>query len=331
MRRFFILLFFFAAMVFAGKVAPLPGPLRPNGITVGGGRVYITEDTTVYIYSLKDYRLIKKFGRAGEGPGELKEMIHRIDIQPDHIIVNSVGRMSYFTKDGDFIKQASATSASINYESIGDGYVGMRLLAENKTLYFAINLYDAKLAKIKEIHRFKHPFQRGKNVDPTDARVCSYHVYDDKIFIDKENGIIDVYKKDGEKLYSIDPGIEKIKISKHHEKRYMDSWKSNRIIRAEYKAFKDRLKFPKYFSFIRNFHVIEGKIYILTHKEIAGKNELLVYSIKGKLLKKVLVPLVNIDTIIPQLYNFYTIKNGKLFILVEDAGTETWELHITEI
>lgn len=324
-----ILLILFISPVFSAKIVPLEEPLKPNIIAVGEDRVYVIEDITIYIYSLQDFGLIKKFGKKGEGPGEFKGRIYSIDILPEQIIVNSEARVSHFTRDGDFIRQANTKSVSINFLPVADNLVGFRLLAVDRTLYFAIDIYDKKLNKIKEIHRFKHPFQPRKPVNLTDIRVCSYHVAGNKIFIDKENGIIDVYDKDGEKLFSIDPKIEKIKITEEHKKKYLDLWKSNHVLRAEYNSLKERFKFPSHFSAIRDFQIIDGNIYIQTYKEKDGKSEMLIYSTKGKLLKKALVPLADVAILLPQIYNFYTIKNGKIYTLVENPETEIWELHIT--
>jgi len=324
----FVLLSFLAGPVFAGKIVPLEDLLKPHIIKADEERFYVVDGVTIYIYALADFKVIEKFGKAGEGPKEFKDRVYALDIQPDSIIVNSEGRISHFTKEGDFIKQASATSTSINYLPIGDNLVGMRMLPHDRTLYFAVNLYDKKLTKIKELHRFIHPFTPRKPVNLTDVRVCSYVVYDNKIFIDKE-GIIDVYGKDGEQLYSIDPGIKKVKITEENKKQYWEFWKSNHVLRAEYNALKDRFKFPDYFSPIRDFQIIDGKIYILTYNERAGKSEMLVYSLPGKLVKKALVPLTDVAVILPQMYNFYTIKNGKIYTLKENLDSETWELHIT--
>lgn len=323
-----VILSFLALPVFAGKIVPLDDLLKPHIIKADEERVYIVDEITIYIYSLRNFELIKKFGKAGEGPQEFKDRVYALDIRPDFIIVNSEGRLSHFTKEGDFIKQASSTSTAMNYLPIGDHLVGMRMLPHERTLYFAVNLYDNKLTEIKEIHRFIHPFTPRKPVNPTDVRVCSYLVCDNKIFIDKA-GIIDVYDKDGKNLYTIDPGIEKVKITEEYKKRYWGFWKSNHVLRAEYNALKDRFKFPDTFSPIRDFQIIDENIYILTYSEKAGMSEMLVYSLAGKLRKKVSVPLADVAVLLPQMYNFYTIKNDKIYILKENPDSETWELHIT--
>jgi hypothetical protein len=65
-------LFFLSCVVFAANTVELPDLLDPAAIHVDGNRMYITEHATIYIYSTKDYHLIKKFGRRGEGPKEFK-------------------------------------------------------------------------------------------------------------------------------------------------------------------------------------------------------------------------------------------------------------------
>ena len=113
------------------------------------------------------------------------------------------------------------------------------------------------------------------------------------------------------------------------EKQYIDTWKVS--LKEEYKAFNTRFGFPSIFPNIRNFHVMDDKIFIITYKEKQGKNAMYIYSMAGKLLQTVYVPLVEVDMILPQLYNYYTIKDGKLYKLVEDLDKEKWELHISAI
>ena len=52
------------------KVIPMPDLMKPQLILLDKTQMYITEDTSIFIYSLKDFKLIKKFGKRGEGPQE---------------------------------------------------------------------------------------------------------------------------------------------------------------------------------------------------------------------------------------------------------------------
>jgi hypothetical protein len=90
----------------------------------------------------------------------------------------------------------------------------------------------------------------------------------------------------------------------------------------------DRLKFPAAFPPIRNFHIVDNKIYVVTYKEKDNQCWMLVFDLGGKLLKEVFVSLVDINMLIPDLYNYYTIHEDKLYILRDNQDTEEWELHI---
>jgi len=60
---FFILILLAAWFVYGDKVVPLPGINNPNTISVNSELLAVTEDTTFYLYSLKDISLIKKYGQ----------------------------------------------------------------------------------------------------------------------------------------------------------------------------------------------------------------------------------------------------------------------------
>ena len=53
-------------------VTPLPDINKPGFVYLDKKQMYVTEDTSIYIYSLNDLKLIKKFGKRGEGPQEFK-------------------------------------------------------------------------------------------------------------------------------------------------------------------------------------------------------------------------------------------------------------------
>lgn len=311
------------------KVVELPDILKPHLIVADKDQLFIVEDTSILVYSLKDFSLLKKFGKRGEGPGELKQFISGIDIQPDFILVNSIGRLSWFDRSWHFLKQQNDTSMGHNYKIVGKHYAGMKMVREKDAIYFAICIFDSHLKNIREIYRYTHPFfKRKRKINPVNIRVSSYFVFNNKIFVDGGKGIINVYDENGKMLYTINHEFEPIKISKDDKERYIEFWKSD--IKAEYKVYKQRLEFPTYFPAIRDFQVANGKIYVLTNKKKDGKNELIIFNLKGKLLKKTMAPLLETNMILPHLFCYYTIQNNRIYKLVDNQDKETWELHITE-
>ena len=96
--------------IFAMNAVELSDLTRPSMFIVNYDRIYILEQATVRIYSLKDYSLIKKFGRAGEGPREFKYSADggrplSMSFFRDQLIVNSEMKMSFFDKDGTYLRE----------------------------------------------------------------------------------------------------------------------------------------------------------------------------------------------------------------------------------
>lgn len=323
-----------AATSFAAvKVLQLPGLMRPQTMIVDNDQLFITEGTTIYIYSLKGFKLLAKFGNQGEGPGEFRDIGFGVKVEPtaDALIVYSPGRVSYFTRDGKFIKEKQVTDPRKGqFKKLGDKYVGTTMKRENQKVYFTLNLYDSQLKVIKELYKYEHPFfPITKKINPLNARVCSFYVYEKKIVVDDMEGVINIFDSGGNKVAAIKPSYETVNVTPESKKQYIDSWKTGH--KAEYEAFKTRFRFPPVYPNIRNYHVINNKVFIITYKEKEGKSEMVIYSMEGKLLKSVYVALADLDMLLPNLYNYYTITDGKLYKLVEDPDTENWELHISTI
>ena len=76
------------------KMVELPEIRNPHLILADKDQVYIAESDSISIYSIKSLKRIKKFGRMGEGPGELKGMVTGMYVRTENILVNSVGRVS---------------------------------------------------------------------------------------------------------------------------------------------------------------------------------------------------------------------------------------------
>lgn len=211
--------------------------------------------TTIYIYSLTKDKLQAKFGNPGEGPGEFRDdgLGIKLEIKPEEIIVISVGRLSYFTREGKFKRETQITNPRrFQFKSLGDKYVGTATVRENEKIYFVLNLYDSGLHKEKELYKYAHPFfPRTKKINAVDIRVSSFYVYNNKIFVDESQGRILILNNQGERISTITPTYEEIEVTEAHKKRYLEIWKTS--LKIEYEAHKDRLKFPAYFSRIRGF------------------------------------------------------------------------------
>lgn len=324
---------FFFIPVFSGRTVPLPEISKPQRIYIDSNQVFITEGATIYIYSLENLKLQNKFGKRGEGPGEFRESGEGVFLifKPEHIQVISSGRLSIFSQKGCFIREEIISNPRrFEFQSLGDWYVGTALHAEKGRVFFTVNLFDNGFKKLKEIYRYRHPFfPRHKPIDPADLRISTYIVYQNRIYYDDEAGAIHVLDQTGKELYIIPRVSDSIKITDTHKKRYLYFWKTD--LKPEYDAFRERLRFSTYFPYIRNFHIADERIYVITFKERGINSEILVLDLRGKLQKKTWAPLAETNMLIPLGFNHYTIHRNSIYILNENDETEEWELVIEEI
>ena len=108
----FLLLF---SAVHGNQIFKIPEAFKPTQLYVTNDRMYIVDGFTILIYSLKDFKLIKKFGEEGEGPREFKNAIYWIYFRGEQMIVNSMAKISYFSPEGEFIKEKREAPYSDNF------------------------------------------------------------------------------------------------------------------------------------------------------------------------------------------------------------------------
>ncbi|MCP4220835.1 MAG: hypothetical protein GY765_39775, partial [bacterium] len=170
-----------------GKIVPMPDLLNPNSIQVQGDHLVVSQFAPITIYSLKDFKAVKTFGKEGEGPGEFKLIMGRlgmfIDLYPDNILVYSMGKVSLFTWKGELIKEKKVTAARMS--ALGDKYVGMAMQLSDDPGY-AFNLYNTDGQKEKELCAHKAPViksGRAMLLDFIAGIQPTYRVHGDKVFV----------------------------------------------------------------------------------------------------------------------------------------------------
>lgn len=311
-----------------GKTVPFQDLGKPNLIAVDENRIYIADGAAVSIYSLTDFTLIKKFGRAGDGPQEFKQRITFMDTQSDQIFLVSPGKGSYFTKDGTFKNEFRTLSPDMKVKPLGEGFAGGRMVNENNTLYISIGIYDADLKKIKEVHKQEMDVQVGGKGSRPFGHILSSHVSGDLLFIAKGTDFfIEVLDKAGNKQCTVTYDYKRLKVTDAEKDRVIDFLKTN----PETGPYLEMLKpiiFPDYFPAIQNYYVADGKVYVFTYKRGEGKSEYFIFDTKGKFVKTSVIPYAFTN---PADEYPAAIKGGKLYQLIENEETETWDLHINEI
>lgn len=320
--------------VYSKIVGVLPELMKPTSIAVGDNRLYVAQDATVFIYDLKTLKLIKKFGRQGEGPEEFPVIAGiplAVLVRENHIQVDSPNRITLFTKDGEFIKMIKTKGGTFTlaHQPVGDDhYVAISFYREDEFNYFSVNLYDAEMKKVKTLLKMKRGYQdQGKiPIFQDQAQVATYK---DKIYLASEQGFT-VYtiniKGDVVHTYKM-KDYKRVKFEDKHRDLIIEAMEKNPLQRGAVELIKQRGQFPDYFPAILNLFVVDDLINIVTWERKGEKFKFYLFDTDWKLKDEVYVGFRMQGVLNPYPATF---RNGNLYQVVENDD-EQWELFVNPI
>lgn len=333
-----MILIFILAPVYGKQIYLLPEVVKPFRINVDENHIFIGDGAIIYIYSKKDAKLLNKFGKAGEGPREFRlfpEFSAELDIQKDGLLVNSLGKISFFSKTGNFKWEKKSPGYVLEHFNrlLGDKIVGQRVERDAETLYLVVKFYNRDFGDELEFHRHKYYLQRGKhNPIQRGIYISNIYIHDGQVFIGGaiDSGTIHVYDQKGKKVREIKPPLDRVPFTSQDKQGWIDSYMSNDEYKQLYERRKKWFDYPEYFPLFQNFLVADNRIYVQTYKrnEKQGTNEFFILDLKGNVIKRQWIPLVELWDFSPKPY---TIRDHQLAQLVENQETEAWELHISQI
>jgi hypothetical protein len=317
----------------AKKLAILDGLMKPDMIAIGDGHIYITEGVSIYIYSLKDYHLIKKFGKDGEGPQEFK-------ISPfgppmvatpyqDKIYVSSFAKLSVFTNDGEYIKESKIMPFSV-CAPFGNQFVATATGTDAKNQQVvSINLYNEKFEKLKEL--YISDLQVGPSFSfkfPLNS--FNYLSYKDRLYVvaGKEGFVINVFDEQGTWLYRVKKDEKPLEVADAYKKQTLDWFQNAPNYKQAWEFMKNRISFRDFYPAIRKMMVTDDRIYILTYKQQDDQTECILMDLKGNEQKRIFLPCP--ENLGMDYHPKYGIYQRNFYSLVENEE-EAWELHVTEI
>jgi hypothetical protein len=314
----------------AALVIPMPGLVYPDELQVSGNRMYIGEFPYVWIFSNDDFRLLKKIGRKGEGPKEFTQYLVPI-ANKDKLIVSSQGKVTFFTREGEYISEKKINIGGASFKPLGNFYGVYAYAREDKTDYRTIDVYDNTFKKIKELYRYRLWLQqRGpkKGAYVIDSFRFRFKVLEHNlVWTDMKDFIVYIWDSKTDRVKAIKQEYEPVKITEDDIKSF------HRVLnkphsRKFYLQIKPNIKFPTYFPPTKGLAVADNKIYVYTYKQKGELTEFYIFNMAGELVKKTYLNLKGGVT--PEQYPF-CFGNDKLYQLVESEDGEDWELQITKI
>jgi len=313
-----------------GEIYELPDLEDPHLFTIDKDDIYISERSRVYIYKYPD-KLVRVFGKKGEGPGEFREFFDQgLTITPfkGDLCIDSNGRVSYFKKDGTFIKEIKTGSGHV-YTPVGNNFVAIRWGVIDNFSYNRIILKSRDMKMIKVLQKKKNWYQEGKDINPVDVRNPRYTVMNDRIYAEAPDGGIHIFDASGNLLGIAKKDYTEVKVLEKDKEMYHEYYRIHKYYRERYHQLKHLIKFPKNYPPVKFFDSADGLLYVMTHVRKSGKNEIYIYDGEGKFQRKVFVKMRDINK--QEVYPRIRIANNRIYQLLDDQDEETWQLHVTEI
>jgi hypothetical protein len=320
----------------AKKVAVFDEFGQPASINVGNGFIYVQEKVNIFVYKLENYQLVTKFGKEGEGPGELKinPLGAPMTVAPYNgkIYITSLGKLSIFSKTGEYIKEYKV-NATDSFYPFGSKFVCLSTAPKDKNpqdVVLALFLADENFKKDKLI--YKSDFEIGPNFKWEFPITPFYPDVDgDKLFVIAgiHGFAIEAFDQKGEKLYTIKRDCKRIKIPSSYKDETLKWFKKTPNYRELYEFFKTRISFKDYYPPIYGMYADNGMLYVLTSKLDKDQRECIVMDQKGNEKKRIYLP-------VPEGYGMdwsvhFTIEDNYFYKLDENIDEETWELTRIEI
>lgn len=318
---------------YAKKLATLPQLTNPVSIDIDEDELYVLDEVVVHVYSLRDCRLLRKFGKKGEGEGELmpnSEVPLVMNITKGNVFLNSQIKMIRFSKKGEIIKE-QRIPFSFQTIPFGENYVSIKISTWHAVNSFNVILYDLDFNQLKLLYsreRIPH-FRRGKLSLPPELIIVRSSK--DKLFVfDQKKGfVIDTFDPQGNPVNHIKMDYPRIKTTEFFKKAAEAWFKAQPSFRMATEELREMIYFPDYLPMMRNFILKNQNLYIQTYNSRGNSSEFIILDFDGKLIKKTFLPDYEKSPVQLNSSNIFTFHNEKYYHLV--AGENTWEIHVEEL
>jgi len=312
--------------------------LSPDTIFVSSDRIYITEDATTHIYSKEDVKYMGKFGKKGEGPGEINTsrrggLSFTLNIVNKQIFIHNRSKIMFFEKDGKFIREKKLTGGfTRGLIPVGENYVARSFkIGEDRSFSQSLTLFDKDFNKIKEIAgRSDLDFSRGSFVKIySEANLFTMKASGNIIYLNNSKEfIIERYSENGDKLSPLKMNYKLKKVSDARKREIRNYFRNDSRFSGFWERIKDMFEVEDQYPAIRNFFITGNRIYIHTYNRLDSGDEFYILTLKGKLIHKKILPVSAKNVLEDQPY---FIENGKFYHMTENEDEEEWELHISQI
>ncbi len=332
-----------APFISAEKIGVLPDVFDPGGFAVVGGEMFLLEGASILVFDLSDLSVKRRFGREGQGPGELEIrpwLSNILMILDNRVVVDSFNKTVAFSLAGDLLWEKRRSEQYTQMFPVGSHFVVRKRVFEEaeKRQYSTILRLDGTTGEENELYRQPFAGQHGYvDVIPDSIH---FQVYKDRIYVDKspEGFVIGVFDPSGHKVKEIRKEYVPVAVTPQHKQDYERMMREDpnmQMSPQDWERFKSqtRFKFLENFPAIRDFLITDEKIYVQTFRSDNGREVHRVLDLDGRDLGTALLPEVRkpgyTENMMGTGVRLYTIANGRFYYLADEE--EGCALHTAEI
>jgi hypothetical protein len=328
-----LVLLIFSSYGFSEKLSVLAELTNPAMIEIDGDKLYVLDDVEVYVYSLKDYSFLRKFGQKGEGPGELlppPDLPITMQVRKEYVLLNSLNKMIYFSKTGKMIKEKRIPFIVFQIVPFGKNYAVTKFTRTNEGgSQISILIYNDEFKELKKLYQTTLLVDRGKGKIPFPIVSVYIQCLDNQLFVVDQQKDYEIQRFDleGNRLTPIKKEYQKIKVTEAYKKESLEWIKLQPAYKTAPDIIKKMMYFLEYLPVIKNILVKNNKIYLQTYKTKKSLSEFFILDSSGTVLKTVFLPGAKQESISPTPSVTYAFKDNKYYYLEENMDEEEWELH----
>ena len=314
---------------------PLEEITQPSMFLVNYNKIYILENASIYIYSLKDFKLIKKFGQAGEGPREFKyrkdtPMPMSISFHENQLLVNSPNKITYFDLEGNYIRELNVKTVDRILYPFDNQYIGLGSTPGiDHRIFMGFTLFEKDLTVKKVLFISDFEVNNPRKITLPVTNYFYKPLYKGRIYINTSSDEfrINVYDKEGKPDYVINRKCPKIEVPATYKNEVLEFIRKSPKFQNGYEYFKKILEIREYFPPIRDLQMSDDAIYVITYKRKGELWECLKLDLKGNEMGRTFVKLNRVKHLV--FYPlFYSVFKENIYSLVEDEEEEIWKLHV---
>ena len=332
----FISVFIFSSI--SSETITLEEILSPDSIFVSNNRIYITEGATIHMYSKNDIKYLGKFGKKGEGPGEINSsrrggLAFNLNTVNDNLFIHNRSKVMFFDKEGKFLSEKKLTGGFIRgLIPVGDNFVARSFkIGENRSRTQSLTIFDKNFKKIKEVSgRSNIEFTRGSFVKIySDANIFNILAYRGIVYLNSSREfIIEKYSDNGKSMAPIKLDYNLMSVSGSKKDAIKTYFKTDSRFSGFWERIKDMFEVADKYPAIKKLFITGNRIYAQTYKRTDSGDEFYILDLTGKVLNKKFIQITakNILEDYP-----YFIENGTCYSLNENEDEEEWEITRTNM